>query len=134
MLIEHVKQGGRYAGTFVAKAVDNDVIVGWSKCHWLDYDKYMEMYNGSERQLKSMGIEIANARIDKTKSAPMAESLKIHLDAFVDRIRRQKRFKDKTIVLANLPDLECGYGTDMEAFEVNVEVDDGITEVGGTAI
>jgi len=117
MLIEHVKQGRRYAGTFVAKAVGNDVIIGWSKCHWLDYDKYMEMYNGSEKQLKSMGIEIANARIDKTKSAPMAETLKLHLDAFVDRIRRQRRFEGKTIVLANLPDLECGYGTVPETTE-----------------
>ena len=132
MLIEHVKQGRRYAGTFVAKAVGEDVVVGWSKCHRLDYDKYMEMYNGSEKQLRSMGIAIAHARICKTKSAPMAESLKIHLDAFVDRIRRQKRFKDKTIVLANLPDLECGYGTNIEV-EI-VETDDGITEVGGTTI
>jgi len=100
MLIEHVKKGGEYAGTFVAKAVGNNVIIGWSKPHWIDYNKYVEMYNGSEKQLKRRGIQIAEDRIDKAKSAPIADSLKKDLDIFVERVRKQKRFKGKYIVLA----------------------------------
>lgn len=106
-MIQHFRKSksrkSRYTGTLVAVENSKDgtpcVTVGWAKCHNIDYEKYLDEFNGSEKQLKKRGIEIASIRAAIGTKAVIAESLSRHLGPFIEKTKRQKRFKGLSIVL-----------------------------------